>query len=122
MYDVCSLPLFLPHTSKVLFLALSVTLFVPRISLKPLNGFEPNSQGRRVWSLAWMSLNVKVNVTRYKNVLCTPITPWQRRNGARSLQMTSRSSSLDHCLIAGGVISGPMCSLFDNTSLALVVP
>ena len=31
------------------------------ISWEPLNGFVPNSQGRRVWSLAQMSLKVKVN-------------------------------------------------------------
>ena len=42
---------------KVLFLALSVTfLFVCQISLEPLNGFAPNSHGRRVWSLARRSL------------------------------------------------------------------
>ena len=31
---------------------------------EPLNGFVPNSHGRRVWSLAQRSLNVKVKVTR----------------------------------------------------------
>jgi len=46
---------------KVLFLALSVTfLFVYEISREPLNGFAPNLQGQRVWSLARTSLNVKV--------------------------------------------------------------
>jgi len=30
------------------------------MSLELLNGFAPNSHGRRVWSLAWMSLKVKV--------------------------------------------------------------
>jgi len=47
---------------KVLFLALSVTyfLFVNQISLEWLNGFVPNSQGIRVWSLTPTSLNVKV--------------------------------------------------------------
>jgi len=45
---------------KVLFLALSVTfLFVYKISCEPLNGFAPNSHGRRVWFLARTSLNVK---------------------------------------------------------------
>jgi len=29
-------------------------------SMNPLNGFAPNSQGRRVWSLALTTLNVKV--------------------------------------------------------------
>ena len=48
---------------KVLFLALSVTfLFIYEIYREPLNGFTPNSHERRVWSLAWMSLNVKVKV------------------------------------------------------------
>ena len=49
-----------PHSSttsselrKVPFSALSVTfLFVYEISGEPLNGFAPNSQGRRVWSHA----------------------------------------------------------------------
>ena len=46
---------------KVLFLVLSVTfLFVYEISREPLNRFAPNSHGRRVWSLARTSLNVKV--------------------------------------------------------------
>jgi len=27
---------------------------------KPLNGFAPNSQGRRIWSGAWRSFKVKV--------------------------------------------------------------
>ena len=47
---------------KVLFLALSVTfLFVHEISWEPLNEFAPNSQGRRVWTLAPTILKVKVN-------------------------------------------------------------
>ena len=43
------------------FFTLSVTfLFVHEISPEPLNGFAPNSQGRRIWLLARTSLNVKV--------------------------------------------------------------
>jgi len=43
------------------FLALPVTfLFVCEISRDRLNGFAPNSQGRRVLSLARTSLNAKV--------------------------------------------------------------
>jgi len=47
---------------EVMFLALSVTFLLYEISREPqpLNGFAPNSQGRRVWSLAQISLNVKV--------------------------------------------------------------
>jgi len=46
---------------KVLFLALSVTFsLVHEISPEQLNRFAPNSQGRRAWSLARTSLNVKV--------------------------------------------------------------
>ena len=47
---------------KVLFLAPSVCgfLFVHEISRKPMNGFAPNSHGRRIWSLARKSLKVKV--------------------------------------------------------------
>jgi len=45
---------------KVLFLAPSVFLFVYEMSWEPLNGLAPNSQKRRVWSLAWMSWKIKV--------------------------------------------------------------
>jgi len=51
---------------KVLFLVPSATVSlwffvcVYGIYLEPLNGFAPNSRGRHIWSLAWMSLNVKV--------------------------------------------------------------
>jgi len=46
---------------KVLFLVRSVTvLFVYEISREPLNGFVPNSQGRRIWSLVRMTLKVEV--------------------------------------------------------------
>jgi len=34
-------------------------LFVYEISREPLNGFAPNSQGRRVWSFARTSFKVK---------------------------------------------------------------
>jgi len=52
---------------KVLFLAPSVCvfLFVYEMSQEPLNGFAPNSQGRRVWSLTRMSLMVKVKGQGY---------------------------------------------------------
>ena len=56
--------LFLLHAvmCEVLFLVLSLTfLFVCEISPELRNGFVPNSLGRRVWSLAWTSLKVKVN-------------------------------------------------------------
>ena len=37
----------------------SIFLVVHQISLKPLNGFVPNSQGGHDWFLARTSLNVK---------------------------------------------------------------
>jgi len=40
------------------FSAVCDFLLVPQTSLQPLNGYAPNSHGRRVWSLARMSLNV----------------------------------------------------------------
>jgi len=39
---------------------------VNQISREPLNGFATNSQGRRVWSLARTSLNVKVKGQKSK--------------------------------------------------------
>jgi len=54
---------------KVLFLALSVTfLFDYEISQALLNGFAPNSQQRRVWSVARTSLKVKVNFSSLRAV------------------------------------------------------
>jgi len=38
----------------------ALVLFVHEISPEPLNGFVPNSHGRRIWCLAQMTLKVKV--------------------------------------------------------------
>jgi len=45
-------------------LLLSSCLFVYEIFREPLNGFALNSQGRRVSSLAWTSLKVKVTTDK----------------------------------------------------------
>jgi len=50
--------------SFLTFSAVCDFLFVYKISREPLNGFTPNSHRRRVWSLAWMSLNIKVKGQR----------------------------------------------------------
>jgi len=55
---------------KVLFLATSVCgsfLFVCEIYREPLNGFAPNSHGRRVRSLGRISLRVKVKSQRSRS-------------------------------------------------------
>ena len=65
-----------------------------------------------------MSLNVKV---MDKNALYTPITyPRQRRNGTRSLQVTSLSSRPDHSVVSRGWFWRHACGLFGKTFLALV--
>ena len=48
---------------KVRFLALSVTFFSLCMKClgEPLNGFAPNSQGRRAWCIGRTSLKVEVN-------------------------------------------------------------
>jgi len=66
----------LPHAvngsklRKVLFLAPSACglLFVYEFEIyrEPLNGFAPNSHGRRVWSLARTSSKVKVLTLTFK--------------------------------------------------------
>ena len=38
-----------------------------QISRELLNGFVTNSHGRRVWSVAWMCLNVKVKGPRSRS-------------------------------------------------------
>ena len=55
---------------KVLFLAWSVCgfcVFVYEISRESLNGFAPNSHGRRGWSLARIRLKVKIRVQRSRS-------------------------------------------------------
>jgi len=77
-----------------------VCLCVPPVFVEPLNGFAPNSQGRRVWTIAPTSLNdvkVKGQSHQGQNAPCAPITP----NGTRSLKMTPRSSGRHHCVVAG---------------------
>jgi len=48
-------------------MAPSFFLFLYDLSQELLNGLAPNSQGRRVWSLAWMSLKVKVKGQRSRS-------------------------------------------------------
>jgi len=55
-------------------------LFVTQTSREPRNGFAPNLQGKRAWSLARTSLNVKIKVKgqghqEQKSGLSTAITP-----------------------------------------------
>jgi len=87
--------------------------FVTHISQEQLNGFAPNSQGRRIWSLAGKNLNVKVKGQghRDKNALSTPITPLQRRNGTCLLPMTSRSDRRHHSVAAGDNFGGLACGV-----------
>jgi len=67
----CRLLLFITARSelrKVRFWALSLTfLFAYETSREPLNGFAPNSHGRRNWSIARMSLHVKVKGQRSRS-------------------------------------------------------
>jgi len=69
----------------MLFLVLFVTfLFVNQIFPEWLHGFAPNSQARRVWSLARTSLNVKVKGQGTKKHAMhshQPPAPRQRMNG-----------------------------------------
>ena len=54
---------------KVLFLVPSVCVFCLCVKYLPetLNGFAPNSHGRRVWSLIRIFLKVKVKVQRWRS-------------------------------------------------------
>jgi len=48
----------------------------------------------------------KVKVTRYKNVLSTPVTPGQSRNGMHLLQTACSNSGRHHFVPAGGNFRG----------------
>ena len=110
---------------KVLFLALSVTfLFVYEISREPLNGFAPNSQGRRVWSIARMSSKVKVNfgglcaVYVWKKHLCSSFL-------CRCVLCTVKSSFLSFlwppCVADADIIFGSCGFYFLLLLLSLLV-
>ena len=67
----CLLVCYVTHSSSVsLFITARselrkvLLLFVYEISRQLLNGFASKSQGRRVWSLAWTSLKIKVKGQR----------------------------------------------------------
>jgi len=76
-----------------------VCLFVPPVFVEPLNGFAPNSQGRRVWTIAPTSLNVKVKGQSHQGQKFAVHS--YHPNGTRSLKMTPRSSGRHHCVTAG---------------------
>ena len=62
----------------------------------------------------------KVQGHQGQNALCTAITPRQRRNGIRLLQIMS-CTCRSHNSVAAGVISAACVrSMFGKTSLALV--
>jgi len=73
-------------------------LFVYGISPEPQNGFEPNSQGIRVWSLARTSLNVRAKGQGHQGVDINGIFgPFGRPACYLFLVKTSLSSSLNDC-------------------------
>jgi len=99
---------------------------VNQISQELLNGFAPNSQGRRVWSLARTSLNVKVRDQRSKstgtkNALCTPITP-PGSNVMERARCKERHAVADGTIpsMPGVILAACLRFLFGKTSLALV--
>jgi len=116
----------LPHTSTVLFLALSVTFFyiflsVHQISAEPLNGFTPNSQGICDWSLSQSSFKVMVKGQRAMstgtktgfgtpNILPPVATEWSPLHEVVTLTFDLSPWHLGPC----------MRCMFGKTSLALV--
>jgi len=93
------------------------------ISRESLNGFEPNSQKRRVWSFPRMNLNVKVKGQgdqRQKCVLhChhpSVATEW---NALATNDVTHwPTGPFGSCR---GYFRGLACGVFGKTSLALVM-
>ena len=72
---------------------------------EPLNGFAPNSNGRRAWSFARMKLDVKVKAKgqghqRQKTRCALTTPPRYGQNGTPSSQITSRKQQtrrFDRC-------------------------
>jgi len=81
MYCFRSTRTYLPHAVNCVrfcFWRSETFLFVHDVSREPLNGFVPNSLGRRIWSLARTNLNVKIKGQR--------VDLWCVANAARSCQ------------------------------------
>jgi len=75
---------------------------------EPLNGFAPNSHGRRAWSFAWTTLNVKVKSQRSrspgtKNTLCTHNTPtvWTEWNALIADNAAQAANAMSRLLQRG---------------------
>jgi len=120
----------------VLFLVLFVTFFVcfffvNQISREWLNGFVPNSQGRRVWSLAWTSLTIKVKGQGHQRpkMCCAIPSPQQHTNGpfccmthCNMLAANAMQQQMGSFCRCWGVVSADcMRFMFGKTSLALVL-
>jgi len=92
------------------------------MSLEWVNGFAPDSQGRRVWSLAWVSLNVKLKGQGHEGQkrCALPSHPaaveWNAfaANNINQQQM----GPFHHC--QGVILAACMQFMFGKTSLALV--
>jgi len=96
-------------------------LFVNQISPEPLNGFAPNSHGRRVWSLVRASLNVKGRGHQgQQNTLCTAITP--SSDGMERARCKCRHAAADGLFLCcqGVILAGCVWFMFDKISSALV--
>ena len=101
---------FLPHASKVVF-ALSVTILSFFVCASNISGTAERVCAKftgktcldtRSDEFECQGQRSKVKVTGDKNRAVHSYRPRQRRNGTRSLQMTSRSSGRNHSVAAGG--------------------
>jgi len=108
---------------KFCFSAACDFLFVHQISREPLNGFTPNSHGRRVWSVARTSLNVKVKGQGHQGqqtrcALPSPPAATEWNALAANNVMQQQSEPLRRCreVISAGCVR----FMFGKTSLALV--
>jgi len=89
-------------------------LFVPQISREPLNGYAPNSQGRRVWSLAWTSLNVKIKAAIEWNTLAGNNVTQQQMGPFRCFGWGAKGGK-------GVILAVCVWFMFGKTSLGLVI-
>ena len=89
-------------------------------------GFAPYFQGRRVWSLARTSLNVKVKGqgNQGKNALCTPIiSPPPSSDRMVCFHCKQRYAAAHGAipLLPGGISATCVWFMFSKTSFALVI-
>jgi len=101
-------------------ICICVLLFVYEIYPELLNGFAPNSHGKRVWALTRTSLNLKVKGQDHQGQISSPLKMHCNTLAANNV-MQQQKGPFCCCWGDGSAQSGCMWLMFRKISLALVL-